>query len=106
MKDGAPWVRFEVHPNQKNRKNVVTVEHPVLEERMVRSSNGKEERRPVIITRLSLGGRTWPVELTLTRRDAMSYRLLLGRTALRRRVLVDSGRSHLIKKQNNTPRSH
>lgn len=56
-----------------------------------------EELRPVIVTRCSLNGRTWKIEVTLTRRDAMSYRLLLGRTALRGKVIVDSGRSHVVK---------
>ncbi len=75
------------------------MEVPLLEMRKVRSSDGAEELRPVILTPLSMGGRKWDIEVTLTRRDAMSYRLLLGRTALRGRVLVDSGRSHIVKAQ-------
>ncbi|MDA1298217.1 MAG: ATP-dependent zinc protease [Chloroflexi bacterium] len=95
-RDGVRWVRFELHPRQRNRKDSATIEAVVFDERKVRSSNGREELRPVIRTRCQLGGRTWRIEITLTRRDNMSFRLLLGRTALRERVTVDSGRSYLL----------
>lgn len=93
---GEDWVRFELHPNQRSRKNVQVVEAQLEDERLVRSSNGSEELRPVITATCRLGELSWPIELTLTRRDAMSYRLLLGRTALRGRVKVDSGRSFVF----------
>lgn len=98
-RDGEPWVRFEIHPNQRSRKNVQVVEVRVYDQRIIRSSNGSEELRPVIKTKCQLDGKTWPIELTLTSRDAMSYRLLLGRTALRGRVVVDSGKSYLSGKR-------
>ncbi len=60
------------------------VEAPVIDERRVRSSNGKSELRPVIETEISLGEQVWNVEFTLTRRNAMGFRMLLGRRALRR----------------------
>jgi hypothetical protein len=50
----------------------------------------------VIATHVVLGGHTWPIELTLVRRDLMGFRLLLGREALRRRLIVDPGRSYLL----------
>ena len=74
----------------------MTVEAPVVDERLIRSSNGREELRPVIRLKCQMGGRTWRIELSLTRRDEMNFRMLLGRTALRNRVLVDSGHSYLL----------
>lgn len=88
-------VKFSVHPIQGDEETVVECEGEFLERRTVRSSSGDESRRPVIRTRVSLGARNWPIELTLTRRDAMGFRLLLGRQALRSRCLVDPGGSYL-----------
>ena len=65
----------------------------MLEYRTVRSSNGKVEKRPVIVTTVELLGVKWPVELTLTNRAKMRFRMLLGREAVRHRFLVDSGHS-------------
>ena len=88
-------VRFRVYPNQKDDRTFVEAEGEWLEERKVRSSSGNQSIRPVIRTTLEMGGRRWPIELTLTRRDAMGFRLLLGRQALKRRCLVDPGASFL-----------
>jgi len=93
-RDGVAWIRFEVHPVQRNDTDSVVAEAPVLEFRSVRSSSGAAERRPVIITHVELLGLTFPVELTLARRDAMGFRMLLGRQAFRGRFLVDAGRSY------------
>ena len=95
-RDGKPWVRFDLHPRQRSRNDATSVEALVVDERMVKSSNGRQERRPVIRTRCQIGGRIWRIEITLTRRDDMSFRLLLGRTALKGRLIVDSGRSYLL----------
>ena len=94
-RNGESMVRFEVCPNQHSRAGVVTVEAPLLEMRSVRSSNGKSQVRPVIRTPVILGDRQWKLELTLTNRDAMGFRMLLGRQALRKRFLIDPGRSYL-----------
>jgi len=93
-RDGEKWVRFQVHPVQRKKDRTVTVEAKVLEYRSVRSSSGKASMRPVIVTNVTLLGITWPVELTLASRDEMGFRMLLGRTAFRRRFLVDAGRSY------------
>jgi len=89
-----PWVRFGIHPIQRNSKTVVQAEAKVLEYRSVRSSSGKAARRPVIVTHAELLGFRWPVELTLANRDEMGFRMLLGREAFRRRFLVDAGNSY------------
>lgn len=72
------------------------VEAPVIDERRVRSSNGKSELRPMIETEISLGEQVWNVEFTLTRRNAMGFRMLLGRRALRRRAVVDVSSSYRL----------
>jgi len=93
-RDGERWVRFNVHPVQRKRVNVVNVEAKILEFRSVRSSSGKAAVRPVIVTDLELLGHRWTVELTLANRDAMGFRMLLGREAIRKRFVVDVGRSY------------
>lgn len=94
-RDGQPWVRFEVHPEQRSSRPV-TVEAPLVDERKVRPSTGKAQLRPVIETRLRLGSLVWSAEVTLVRRDMMGFRMLLGRQAIRNRCLVDPGRSYLM----------
>ena len=92
-RDGVKWVRFHVHPKQRNNAESVEVEAMVLDFRSVRSSSGKAEIRPVIVTNIELFGITWPAELTLASRDQMGFRMLLGREAFRGRFLVDAGKS-------------
>ena len=90
---GKRMVRFEIHPIQRTSRQAVEVEAEVIEDRMVRSSNGKVERRPVIRTSVRMYNRDWEIELTLTSRDEMGFRMLLGRHALRGQFLIDPGRS-------------
>ena len=90
---GAPWVEFLLHPIQRQALPEIACVAPVKDERMVRSSNGEAERRLVIETTARLGATEWPIELTLATRDVMGFRMLLGREAIRRRFLVDPGRS-------------
>ena len=87
--------RFEIHPEQGTRGKNRVVEAEVLGYRDVRSSNGTVEMRPTVATDLSIGGHTFPIELTLTDRDLMGFRLLLGRSALRGRFIIDSGSSYI-----------
>lgn len=92
---GADWLRFQVHPVQRNDRDIVEAEARMIDERLVRDSGGKSERRPVIETTAKILEREWPIELTLTNRDAMGFRMLLGRQALRGAFLVDPQRSFL-----------
>lgn len=94
QQDGKEFVRFEVHPRQRKSKPSVTCECPVHEFRKVRSSSGHQELRPVILTEVEVAGERYRVEITLANRDAMGFRMLLGRQALRRRFVVDSGISY------------
>lgn len=94
-KGEVDFVRFKVHPVQRSHKKVVAAEAALLDMREVRNSGGKAEFRPVISTLVSLGGKQWPIELTLTDRDQMGFRMLLGRQAVRHRFLVDAGKSYV-----------
>ena len=93
-RDGKTYIRFQVHPIQRSGEDAVEVEAEVLEYRRVRSSSGQSARRPVIVTAVEVLGKSWPIELTLANRDQMGFRVLLGREAFRRRLLVDAGRSY------------
>lgn len=93
-REGAEFVRFKVYPSQRNHTKTITTEAPLLEMRTVRNSGGKAELRPVITTTVKVGSQQWPIELTLTNRKLMGFRMLLGRQAVRRRFLVDSGKSY------------
>lgn len=93
-RDGEEWVRFQIHPVQRKSVPIVEAEAKILEWRSVRSSSGRATIRPVILTNLFVKGRSWPIELTLASRDEMGFRMLLGREAVRRRFLVDSGKSY------------
>jgi ribosomal protein S6--L-glutamate ligase len=94
FKRGAtPWVSFDVHPLQHNRKVSVRCEAPVLDRRIIKNTSGASEKRYVIKVPMRLGENTWDIELTLTNRDSMGYRMLLGREAMTGRVLVDPAAS-------------
>lgn len=93
--DGEPWAQFEIHPQQRTGAMAVTARCPIIEWRRVRSSNGRVEERPVVRTRIKLGEHQWPIDVTLTNRDEMGFRMLLGRAAVRRRFVIDPGRSYL-----------
>jgi hypothetical protein len=95
-REGSAWVRFVVHPWQRDCENTVHAEAPVLEFRHVRSSSGHITHRPVVLAEVELDNRRWPIELTLASRDEMGFRMLLGREAVRRRFIVDPGRSYVV----------
>jgi len=92
---GKRWVRFGIHPFQKRVDVEIFCEALVRDQRQVTDSGGHSELRYVIETELKLGSMSWPVEITLTNRDSMGFRMLLGRTALRNLYLVDPGASYL-----------
>ncbi|HWJ80883.1 MAG TPA: RimK/LysX family protein [Nocardioides sp.] len=94
-RDGTRWARFEIHPWQGSTEDAVRVELPVHDERVVRSSSGHEQHRYVVRMAIRLHGRTVTTDVTLTRRDEMGFRMLIGRDALRQGFLVDSGHSYL-----------
>ena len=80
---------FDIHPIQGNNQICITCEAPIIDEREIMSSNGHKESRLIIQTDLTLGNKTWQIEISLSNRDPLRYRFLLGREALRSRVLID-----------------
>ncbi len=94
-RDGAAWVRFKVHPRQKDDEFEVVCEAPLIDEREVKSSTGRVTRRPVVATDLEWMGECWEIELTLVRRDSMGFRCLVGRQAMRKRWIVDPAKSYV-----------
>lgn len=93
-RDGIAYVRFAVQPWQRSREDATVAELPVLDRRLVKSSTGHTEERPVVSTTLRVVGLDLHAELTLSNRDSMGFRMLIGRQALRGKLLVHSGRSY------------
>lgn len=87
--DGVSYVRFDMHPIQRTDAYIKTCVAPVIDERYVSDSGGHREKRFVIRTPLLLNQQIWDIEITLTNRDSMAFRMLLGREAMRGKVVVD-----------------
>tara|TARA_R110000787_G_scaffold20281_27_gene60459 strand:+ start:72 stop:488 length:417 start_codon:yes stop_codon:yes gene_type:complete len=88
----ASRVRFAMNPDQRGNREI-WVERDIVDERWVTDSGGHREFRPVISSALVLAGQRWNIEITLSARHSMMFRMLLGRTALAERFVVDPGRS-------------
>jgi len=95
QEDGIDMVRFSIHPRQNSEKPQIDTVMPIHDRRNVRSSNGVSEQRIVVRANLGIAGTEFPIDLTLTNRDAMGFRLLLGREAMRGRILIDPERSYM-----------
>lgn len=96
--EGREKIRFGIHPLQKRSEPALFCEAEVLDRRIVSDSGGHREERYVIETPLRIGEHQWSIELTLTNRDTMLFRMLLGRTAMKDRFLVDPAQSYLTGK--------
>ncbi len=97
-REGKAFVRFDVNPLQDNRKIYKRCEALSLGRRDVKSSSGHVEKRHVILTTVELDGQSWEIEVTLTNRDSMGFRMLLGRQAMTGRLIVDPERSYCVNK--------
>lgn len=89
QKDNQTWIKFKVHPRQHDNVTEKECHAQVIDRRTVRSSGGHESHRYVIKTTLQIGSLTYPIELTLNGRDKMRFRMLLGRSAMKGRLLVN-----------------
>ena len=96
LKEGQNWVKFDINPIQNNVKTIIHCEAPLVDKRIVKSSSGYREQRYVIQTSLEIGQSKWLIEMTLTNRDSMGFRMLLGREAMSGRVLVDPEQQYLL----------
>ncbi|MBC7525613.1 MAG: 30S ribosomal protein S6--L-glutamate ligase [Flavobacterium sp.] len=96
QKDGINWVKFDINPIQNNLKTVIHCEALLVDKRIVKSSSGFREQRYVIQTNLKIGNEIWAIEMTLTNRDSMGFRMLLGREAMSGRILVDPEKKYLL----------
>lgn len=94
-RDGEDWVRFAVHPWQESQEDAVVHECRVHDRRAVRSSSGHAEDRIVVRLRLRLAGQDVTGEVTLTNRDEMGFRMLIGREVLRQGFAIDPAKSFL-----------
>ncbi len=97
--NGKEKISFDIHPIQHNTKLIVTCIADVIDKRWVSDSGGHREERYVIQTPVKIGEELLPIEITLTERDTMLFRMLLGRSALRHRFIVNSARSFITNKK-------
>jgi hypothetical protein len=93
---GKAKVSFKVHPYQRETKHTIIAEADLIEKRYIRSSTGHLQLRPVIQTMVQLGEQKWLIDVTLTNRDVMGFRMLLGRQAIKKRFLVNPNKSFLL----------
>ena len=92
---GVEMIRFLIHPIQRNQDFQVECHAPVHDHREVTDSGGHREMRYVVRCDIAVANGSWPIELTLTNRDTMRFRMLLGRRAIEDRFLVDPGASYV-----------
>jgi len=88
---GVRRVRFGLHPEQGKTDKEIHCVADVVDVRSVTDSGGHSEQRIVIETQVVVGSASWPIEVTITNRDTMRYRMLLGRTAIADNYIVDAG---------------
>lgn len=93
--NGKDLIRFLIHPIQHNTELEVACVAEIVDKRPVTDSGGHTEDRFVIMTPIEIAGQTWPIEITLTERENMLFRMLLGRSALRRRFTINPAKSFL-----------
>lgn len=102
-KNGQKRIRFELHPLQHNTERIIYCDAEIVDSRWVTDSGGHSEKRYVIRTPIVINGQSWFIEITLTERDTMLFRMLLGRNAISGRFTVDPARSFLKSKRKKKP---
>ncbi|MEZ5300156.1 MAG: RimK/LysX family protein [Verrucomicrobiales bacterium] len=98
QREGEDWVRFHLHPLRRRQKLELECEARVIDYREVKDSGGHIERRPFIRARATIGGFSWEIDLSLTNREGMKFRMLLGRVAVAGLFIVDPACSYLMGK--------
>lgn len=102
VENGKNRIHFDIHPLQHDTNLVINCVADIVDKRLVTDSGGHEEERFVIETPITIAGQTWPIEITLTERENMLFRMLLGRSALRKRFIVNPARSFVTTKVKHT----
>ncbi len=95
QKGGENWLMFTVQPMQKQSELLIECHAPIKDRRLVSDSGGHKQRRYVIETQLLFGQHLIQAEITLTNRDSMRFRMLLGRTAMNKHFIIDPNASYL-----------
>jgi len=95
FRDGREFVRFRIDTGRPG-EDAVPAEAAVLDRRHVTDSGGHRTERVFIRTRLRLAGHAWDAEVNLAERRNMLFPMLLGRTALAGRFVVDPAASFLM----------
>jgi ribosomal protein S6--L-glutamate ligase len=98
QKNNQDWVRFSLQPFKSNAKIVNQCEARLIDNRIIKSSNGQRENRYVIKTTIILSNQSWEIEVTLTNRDFMGFRMLLGREAMAGKILIDPEKRYILGK--------
>lgn len=96
--NGQDKISFDIHPLQHDIGNIISCTANVVDKRLVTDSGGHEEERYVIMTPITIAGQTWSIEITLTERENMLFRMLLGRSAIRKRFIINPARSFITTK--------
>lgn len=104
-KEGEDWVKFGIHPHQDETDTEVFCEAKIIDQRIVSDSGGHKENRYVISTPIKIGEVSLPIEITLTNRDTMKFRMLLGRTAMENIFIVNPEKSYLMSKPRHRKKS-
>ena len=96
-KNGEDWVRFDIHPDRNNDTTINSCTVRLIDRRWVTNSGGTREKRFVIETPIRIGEKEWPIIITLSNRDEMGFRMLIGRTAIKGKYIVDPSKSFCCK---------
>jgi len=99
VRKGVLYAEFHIQPLQRKKTPEIRCRAPIVDKRRIKSSNGAVENRIVIAAELQMADRLWPIEISLTNRDEMGFRLLIGRDALSRRAIIHPGKSFLLGKK-------
>lgn len=94
-RDGIEYVTFDVAPLREHSKFVLRCASPVHDERYVRSSSGARDLRLFVRTRIEVGELSWVAQVSLADRRKMRFPMLLGRSAMAQRIVVDPSHSYL-----------
>lgn len=96
-KNGEDWIHFDIHPDQNDDATVKSCTVRLIDLRWVTNSGGTREKRFVIETPIRIGDKEWPIIITLSNRDEMGFRMLVGRSAIKGKYMVDPARSFCCK---------